>query len=123
MKKSIFLLLAINAVIILPTYFFCDYISLIKTTLASSILFFITWLIIYQVIKFGLIKKMDGISLALGAVIGLKFFFTLFIFLLLYFTNTFQTKIDIGIFLLIYVLYTFFIGFEGAKMLSNEVKQ
>lgn len=121
MKKGILLYAAINIFIVMPIYFFNpQFIGLIKTTIATSTLFFITWLIIYQVIKFGLIRKMDGISLALGAVIGLKFFFTLAIFLLLYFTNTFQTKFDIGLFLLIYLIYTFFIGFEGAKMLDKK---
>lgn len=120
MKKGILLFLAINLFIAFPINFLSENLNLIKTTVATSTLFFITWFIIYQVIKFGLIKKMDGISLALGAVIGLKFFFTLTIFLLLYFTNTFQTKLDIVLFLLIYVLYTFFIGFEGSKMLDKR---
>jgi hypothetical protein len=123
MKRILVYFLIFNVLVSLPLKFVLQLHEPFKVALVSSLLFSIAWLVIYQIIFIGKLRKIDEISLALGATIGVKFFFTLTIFMILYVAGMFADKISIGIFLVCYVYYTVATAYFSNKQMETLRKQ
>lgn len=101
-------------------YLFPQYAYLSKVSLVSILLFSIVWLIVFQIVYIGKARKVDGIALALGGVIGVKFFGSLTVFLTMYFMKLLAEKPEIFVFLAVYALYAVLIAYFGIKQVSDD---
>jgi hypothetical protein len=119
MKPIVFVFVLMNILVVLPLKLFYSHQPLLlKTALASIVLFTIVWILAFQLIYIGKLKKMDGIALALGGVIAIKFFGSMIVFLFLFFMGLLSSKLAIGIFLLIYAAYAVLIAVFGRKQIE-----
>lgn len=120
MKQIALFFILLNFLITLPIKLFYPQDSVsFKTALISIVLFSVVWLIVLKIIYIGKNRKMDGIALALGGVIGVKFFGSMVIFLFMFFMGLLSTKVSIAIFLLVYAVYALLIAIYGNRLVKD----
>lgn len=121
MRPILFTFIIANLLTTIPAlYLFPQYAYLSKVSLVSILLFSIVWFILLQIVYIGKARNVDGIALALGGVIGVKFFGSLTVFLTMYFMKLLSGKPEIIMFLTVYAMYAVLIAYFGTKQVLND---